>query len=128
MSTRPGRASNDSGTELTFDLVVGPFFTVPNVNKVKCRLALGKAEREILEIHFIVQTAVLPHGLGESGKVGIDFGNYFDPGRMLSAFPEDRGSQSVGGPLATLNTLSDQILPELRRRRVRTSAFKRHSW
>ncbi len=63
-----------------------------DIDKVKGRFALVKAQGEVLQLTFVFYTPVSPHGPGEAAQIGIAFGEYFDILGMLAAFIENGAS------------------------------------
>ena len=86
---------------------------MPDINKVKTCLGLGKAQRKVLEVVFSAQAAVVAHGLAETGEVSIHYGNHLDTAGMCTALLEDGGAQCICCPIAALYALPDESLFEL---------------
>lgn len=86
-----------------------------DVDKVKTRLGLRKAQREVFQVRFAVQTSVATHGLTKAGQVGVDSSNNLNVAGMIAALLEDSGPQGVRSLLTALDTLPDEGFLKLER-------------
>lgn len=98
---------------ITSDFETDLPFCSADIHKVERDYGLGKSDKEIPKILFVVQTAIVAHFFAELVKVGVRFGNnsYFTG--VGTALPENSRSQVICRLFAAFSSLLDEVLFEL---------------
>lgn len=102
-----------SRKRLAFDLVVGPLFTVADVNKIEHGLSLCKAQCKVPKVIFVVYASITTHGFAEASQVRIYCRNNLNVVCMLAALMKNGGPEGIGCLFTAFYTSSDIAFLEL---------------
>jgi hypothetical protein len=97
---------------LTFDLGVGIFFTVSNVNEIERSLGLGEADGKVLHLANVDSPFTL-HRPGQSINVSVCLDHDLNVTSIAFTYASDGRAKSISSPLAALNALGDPMFLEL---------------